>query len=162
MQWGPSPLRSRRPRAEGRRLLPLALTARFSLLPPGTHSLIKNPAERADLKMLMVSDTQILKIRGSLAGPPCPKGTPEWAQMVWAGMWRLGGLQNPCGSPWLTGGYHADHLSSSQLPRDRRACVPRARAQNDWPLRRWGHRGGICLPLNHTARCPGNQGGHKN
>lgn len=29
----------------------------FSLPPPGTHSLIKNPAERADLKMLMVSNT---------------------------------------------------------------------------------------------------------
>ena len=50
--------------------LPLSLS---SHPPPGTRSLIKNPAERADLKMLMVSDTQILKIQGSLAGPPCPK-----------------------------------------------------------------------------------------
>lgn len=74
--------------------------------------------------------------------------------MTWAGMWKPGELQNPCGSPWLTGGFHADQLSSSQLPRDRRACMPRARAQNDWPLRHWGHRGVICLPLNHTARCP--------
>lgn len=51
--------------------------------------------------------------------------------MTWAGMWKPGELQNPCGSPWLTGGFHADQLSSSQLPRDRRACMPRARAQND-------------------------------
>ena len=74
--------------------------------------------------------------------------------MTWAGMWRPGELQNPYGSPWLTGGFHADQPSSSQLPRDRRACMPRARAQNDWPLRHWGHRGVICLPLNHAARCP--------
>lgn len=40
--------------------------------------------------------------------------------------------------------------------------VPRARAQNYLASEALGAPRGICLPLNHTARCPGNQGGHKN
>lgn len=117
------------------------LPHRLLVLPLGTPSLIKNPAERADLKMLTVSDASGFWDGSGCRLPPRPQeirllglalpGEPAPATRMWAGRVCRATPRTLCGSPssmreailgWLRGaeGVCVGTALGSEL---RRSCL---------------------------------------
>lgn len=132
--------------------LPHRLT---SLPPPGTRSLIKNPAERADLKMLMVSDTlRFWSLGGTSCArapgrSPCPKQSPELVLMLQGAWGARPRWRTPMGLPaWLEGAVQSSHGPLGSLRAEGPACSGLELClRNHWAPRQQRHHGAVCLPL---------------